>query len=525
MHRQNDESNSGTHEPPRNHSRTFLPCHTIRRMIDRIHGYDIFISHAWEPERDYADKLRQLLHEANPPLVTFVDRRDLAPDDEVNELILNYLRRSSFLVVLVSEGSLDDGHLRPYVKSEVDAFLRLSRPILSIKLSNDVALPPELANRDLINEVASHGGLPSQSVVESLANKFRLTRRRVAMSRFYMIAITVFILTCCGLLAAILISMRWQYTYALNSHIRRLEAMSANRHAVSPTSVSFATFRQPQFELDLLTVSPEDAADARKHIAGIRTVSSLLITSALLGDSALFSHLTGLKDLHVKYEGDEGAEPELLLHRCSELQDLKVYRMVINSATLQSLPSACSLRKCELVQCEVDCKIGDLLDKCSELVSLKLEATYARVNGENATVAPSMSGRDFEKLGEASIETLDLRGAQFSKSDLKYLEHSKSLRELWLPKLEFEQGELATLLQNIGVVMIWLHPSDIASIDQTEATRRDWIVDDYPVSDSDWAEKPEKLDRIKNPEGPERIEKLEELEGLESLLDSAGSDD
>ena len=166
----------------------------LRPLVSYVYGYDFFISHAWSDAEGYARQLRAALGKHKPKSYEcFVDKFDYDPSEPLDEGIKRSLRRSSFLILLVTKKAVEGGQLRPRIHEEVQHFGK--RPVICVKL-DDVALPEIVANRDLIEEQQAHplADGPSPHVIEQLATKFRLPRRATLRSHLFAVAALVFLL-------------------------------------------------------------------------------------------------------------------------------------------------------------------------------------------------------------------------------------------------------------------------------------------------------------------------------------------
>ena len=179
---------------------------SLERLVDRLLGYDVFISYAWSDGRNYAAALYAALRSYR--LSAFLDDERMDAGAPLRVAVGRALRRSSVLVVLTTQGALRSGH----VANEVRAFARSDRNIIPIVPENLVRCfrqPPsaEVPNLpdDAIDatpetcehftlailrqriwlEQASGGSLasPSETVVKKIRNSvgsFRHARLRTA---------------------------------------------------------------------------------------------------------------------------------------------------------------------------------------------------------------------------------------------------------------------------------------------------------------------------------------------------------
>ena len=167
----------------------------ISRWLDRITGFDFFISYAHADLPDYADALQQQL--LTRGFKSFLDKQVYVPGDELNAATRRRISASSKLVVLVGPAALNSF----WVLQEVETALRLKRPVIAIDLLGDLSgrgnetLSTLLQNRIHIREPGGmQSAQPSNSTLDALARSFQATRRDSLRLRLAFVGILFFAL-------------------------------------------------------------------------------------------------------------------------------------------------------------------------------------------------------------------------------------------------------------------------------------------------------------------------------------------
>ncbi len=109
--------------------------HVLSYIVDRLYGYDVFVSYAWRDGRAYAELLAAALEHApsrRERLHVFLDDHEMAAGSPLQATISRALRRSSVLVLVATPMAIRSGH----VAEEVRAFRRLNRNIVPIVPAN-----------------------------------------------------------------------------------------------------------------------------------------------------------------------------------------------------------------------------------------------------------------------------------------------------------------------------------------------------------------------------------------------------
>ena len=150
----------------------------ISRWIDRLAGFDFFISYAHADLPGYADTLQQQLHARG--FKAFLDKQVYVPGDELNAATRRRIEASSKLIVLVGPAALDSY----WVRQEIETALRLQRPVIAIDLLGDLGdresntLGKLLRDRIHIREPDGIDAIqPSDATLDALARSFQATRR------------------------------------------------------------------------------------------------------------------------------------------------------------------------------------------------------------------------------------------------------------------------------------------------------------------------------------------------------------
>lgn len=156
----------------------------LTRLLDRISGYDFFISYAHADAPGYAEQLTQRLKDRG--FRVFLDRQVYVAGDELNAATLRRVRASSKLIVVVGERALQSH----WVLQEVETAIRASRPVIAIDLLGDLAhgaddnrLAALLRDRIHIREPQGPSDGPSESTLASLRRSFQATRREALRLR------------------------------------------------------------------------------------------------------------------------------------------------------------------------------------------------------------------------------------------------------------------------------------------------------------------------------------------------------
>jgi len=169
------------------------------KIIERLFGFDYFISYSWDGSGKYATFLATELKRRK--LTCFLDRNPdgFAPGGEVAVETRRAVRASSCLVVVVEPNIFSS----KFVPNEVDLFLSKGRSIIPIDLDNTLSrarADSEYAAKIAATERAEHmlsslltkisirepittREQPSPAVVNQLADSFKHTRRMVLRAR------------------------------------------------------------------------------------------------------------------------------------------------------------------------------------------------------------------------------------------------------------------------------------------------------------------------------------------------------
>ena len=153
-------------------------------LLDRVSGFDFFVSYAHADAPGYADSLAlQLQRRA---FRVFLDKQVYVAGDELNSATLRRIRASSKLVVLVGPKALESH----WVLREVETAIAANRPVIAIDLVGDLTaqapgnrLAGLLRDRIHIREAApdhtqaEDTQSASAATIEALTRSFQATRR------------------------------------------------------------------------------------------------------------------------------------------------------------------------------------------------------------------------------------------------------------------------------------------------------------------------------------------------------------
>lgn len=156
----------------------------IAGLLDRVSGFDFFVSYAHADAPGYAESLAQQLQRRG--FRVFLDKQVYVAGDELNAATQRRIRASSKLVVLVGPKALDSH----WVLREVETAIAANRPVIAIDLLGDLSrqhgesrLAGLLRDRIHIREAASAQGQaaasrsPSAETLQALTRSFQATRR------------------------------------------------------------------------------------------------------------------------------------------------------------------------------------------------------------------------------------------------------------------------------------------------------------------------------------------------------------
>jgi WD40 repeat protein len=159
----------------------------LQRMVDRIFGYDLFISYSWGDSANYAEKLKAGLQEQG--FVCFLDKYEYGAGDNLKTAARRALARTGVLVVVLSNEALQS----KYVRQEVEIFQPTGRKIILIDTQDLRGLMPEaelftMVGEDVLDvrrEVGSLADGPSSTVIAEIVKSFRLTRQDRKRTRWF----------------------------------------------------------------------------------------------------------------------------------------------------------------------------------------------------------------------------------------------------------------------------------------------------------------------------------------------------
>ena len=167
----------------------------VSRWLDRVTGFDFFISYAHADLPDYAATLQREL--STRGFKSFLDKHIYVAGDELNAATQRRIAASSKLVVLIGPAALSSF----WVLQEVETALRLKRPVIAIDLLGDLSgrgnetLSVLLQDRIHIREPdGMQSTRPSASTLDALARSFQATRRDSLRLRLAFVGVLFFAL-------------------------------------------------------------------------------------------------------------------------------------------------------------------------------------------------------------------------------------------------------------------------------------------------------------------------------------------
>ncbi|WP_327212711.1 TIR domain-containing protein (plasmid) [Rhizobium beringeri] len=169
-----------------------------RAFLDRVFGYDFFISYCWADGQRYATALAKSLEERGYEL--FLDRKDYDPGDDWVRIGSWSLARTSQLILVGTAGALDS----PPVLREVQRFSATKRRIIPIAFGDSLSIEslkssglapflPEEALRVLEPATSITAG-PTEDAITRIVGSFthmRQDRKRAAIFAFVALALAV----------------------------------------------------------------------------------------------------------------------------------------------------------------------------------------------------------------------------------------------------------------------------------------------------------------------------------------------
>jgi len=166
------------------------------RFLDRILGFDFFISYAHADAPGYAEQLNE--HLRGKRFKPFLDKQVYVAGDDLNKETLRRVQASSKLIVIIGPRALESR----WVLEEVKAAIAANRPVIAIDLLGDLNNREEeselarlLCDRIHIQEVAGiEASQPSNETLDRLTRSFQATRRDALRLRLAMVATLFFAL-------------------------------------------------------------------------------------------------------------------------------------------------------------------------------------------------------------------------------------------------------------------------------------------------------------------------------------------
>ncbi|MBD9449732.1 toll/interleukin-1 receptor domain-containing protein [Rhizobium sp. RHZ01] len=214
-----------------------------RRLLDRIFGFDFFISYSWKDGGTYARNLAHALEKEG--FEVFLDREDYSSGDSWKEVGRWTLWRTAQLVLVATPEALDS---KP-VEREVRLFQKSKRRIVPIEFNGSLGLGSttrvgKLLKSDVLRlSEPCCADTPADVTIEEIRKTFTLTRQDRKRSRILLIvAATMMVLAAIGASMAVI---------AENARTKAEEsATRALAQAFSSAAYSLAE-RDPTFALRL----------------------------------------------------------------------------------------------------------------------------------------------------------------------------------------------------------------------------------------------------------------------------------
>lgn len=176
----------------------------LRAAIDRLFGYDVFISYRRRDASGYAEALAQALRERG--LSVFIDQKEYGPGDRIDASTIRHVSMSTVLVLLGSPAVLERRD-PDWIVEEIKVFRGFSpgtsRTILPVDFGCTLASLPKASG--LAAEIGSYLRLdqspdalnqaPQPAVLDAIRRQFnRRTRERSRLLTFQGIAVVVALL-------------------------------------------------------------------------------------------------------------------------------------------------------------------------------------------------------------------------------------------------------------------------------------------------------------------------------------------
>lgn len=166
------------------------------RLLDRVAGFDFFVSYAHADAQAYAEHLASQLRARG--FRAFLDKHVYVAGEELHAATLRRVQASSKLIVVVGEQALQSH----WVLQEVEAAIRSNRPVIAIDLLGDLAersaqsqLAQRLVDRIHIREPrGAQAQTASEATLLALGRSFDATRRDARRLQLALAAIVFFAL-------------------------------------------------------------------------------------------------------------------------------------------------------------------------------------------------------------------------------------------------------------------------------------------------------------------------------------------
>lgn len=174
----------------------------IARVVDRIFGYDFFLSYSHGDGKVYPRRLKERLEETG--FKVFLDQTEYAPGADLRRETRRQVEKSQKLVVIAREGALRS----VWVKREVDVIIARGRTPILINVNKSVdRAPPEAELATMAREqhwlrleetIDDLDGVPSDHAVSELVRSFGSMRQEAKRQRILSVTAGVFAVLAVG---------------------------------------------------------------------------------------------------------------------------------------------------------------------------------------------------------------------------------------------------------------------------------------------------------------------------------------
>ncbi len=245
----------------------------FKRLVDRVFGFDFFVSYSWGDGWEYAEALTRELEALN--FDVFLDRDDFHDGANWKSAGAWSLRRTSKLILVGTPGSLES---KP-VQYELQVFAETGRTVIPISIDGalgnlpaDHAFRKHLGDETLRIEEIDERRLkaPSAGTIGRIAQSFDILRQDQKRMRWLQALIVIF-----ALISSIAV---WQSFVAEGE---RQDAIEARDEAQIDRERAIAARDQADIERDNAREAQKDAEEARENEEQERVKAELATQRAL----------------------------------------------------------------------------------------------------------------------------------------------------------------------------------------------------------------------------------------------------